>query len=255
MWADLAGQRQQLFRHLERETILRDVVVYQNRMLGSTKRSLVVVTGKVLSGFDLDRGTEVEVDHDAKVVRVVLPPAAVLGVEITDLRTYDEQRGLWNPFRPADRDSIFRLAREQLVHSAGEVELAKHTQESARRLLEAMVRADGYRTEITFADDSYAVRMSALAEIEKFGMIAEPQLREAMRAEDAELRVRARQLRERVLSPEPIAHLGGHRGDVEVVCFSPDSRLLATACRGGDIKVWPTSNFQDPVTLQIRTDN
>jgi uncharacterized protein DUF4230 len=138
------------------ETTLRDVVVYQNRLLGSTKRSLVVVTGKVLSGFDLDRGTEVEVDHEAQVVHVVLPPAAVLGVEVTDLRTYDEQRGLWNPFHPADRDSIFHLAREQLVRSAGEVELARHTEESARRLLEALVSADGYRTEVTFADDSYA---------------------------------------------------------------------------------------------------
>ena len=133
------------------ETTLRDVVVYQNRTLGSTKRSLVVVTGKVLSGFDLDRGTEVEVDHAAKVVRVTLPPAAVLGVEVTDLKTYDEQRGLWNPFRPSDRDTIFRLAREQLVKSAGEVELARHTEESARRLLEALVSADGYTTEIAFS--------------------------------------------------------------------------------------------------------
>ena len=138
------------------ETTLRDVVVYQNRLLGSTKRTLVVVTGKVLSGFDLDRGTEVEVDHEAKVVHVVLPPAAVLGVEITELRTYDEQRGLWNPFRPADRDSIFRLAREQIARSAGEVELARHTEESARRLIEALVSVDGYRTEVTFADDSSA---------------------------------------------------------------------------------------------------
>lgn len=134
------------------ETTLRDVVVYENRLLGSTKRSLVVVTGKVLSGFDLDRGTEVRVDHEARVVHVVLPPAAVLGVEVTDLRTYDERRGLWNPFRPADRDTIFRLAREQLVRSAGEVELAKHTEESAQRLLQALVSADGYRTEVTFAD-------------------------------------------------------------------------------------------------------
>ena len=132
------------------ETVLRDVVVYQNRLLGSTKRSLVVVTGKVLSGFDLDRGTEVRVDHDAKVVRVFLPPAAVLAVEVTDLKTYDEQRGLWNPFRPADRDTIFRLAREQLVKSAGEVELARHTEESARRLLQALVSADGYTTEVVF---------------------------------------------------------------------------------------------------------
>lgn len=133
------------------ETTLRDVVVYQNRLLGSTKRSLVVVTGKVLSGFDLDRGTEVRVDHEAKVLHLVLPPAQVLGVEVTDLRTYDEQSGLWNPFRPADRDSIFRLARAQLVRSAGEGELTEHAEESARRLLEALVGADGYRTEVTFA--------------------------------------------------------------------------------------------------------
>jgi len=133
------------------ETVLRDVVVYQNRLLGSTKRSLVVVTGKVLSGFDLDRGTEVRVDHDAKVVRVLLPPAAVLAVEVTDLKTYDEQRGLWNPFRPADRDTIFRLAREQLVKSAGEVELARHTEESARRIIEALVSVDGYTTKVVFS--------------------------------------------------------------------------------------------------------
>jgi hypothetical protein len=149
------------------ETTLRDVVVYRNRLLGSTKRSLVVVTGKVLSGFDLDRGTEVRVDHEAKVVHVVLPPAAVLGVEVTDLRTYDEQRGLWNPFRPADRDTIFHLARQQLVRSAGEVELAKHTEESARRLLEALVNVDGYRTEITFGDQSPAGAEAAAREAPK----------------------------------------------------------------------------------------
>jgi hypothetical protein len=133
------------------ETTLRDVVVYQNRMLGSTKRSLVVVTGRVLAGFDLDHGTEVSVDHEAKVVRVTLPPAAVLSVEVTDLRTYDEQRGLWNPFRPADRDSIFRLAREQLVKSAGDVALTRQTEEQARRLLAALINADGYTTEVMFA--------------------------------------------------------------------------------------------------------
>ena len=137
------------------ETTLRDVVVYRNRLLGSTKQSLVVVTGKVLAGFDLDRGTEVRVDHEAKVVHVVLPPAAILAVEVTELKTYDEQQGLWNPFRPADRDSIFRLAREQLVRSAGEIELAQQTQESAARLLQALVGADGYTTRVTFADDSY----------------------------------------------------------------------------------------------------
>jgi Protein of unknown function (DUF4230) len=73
-----------------------------------------------------------------------------MGVEITELKTYDEQRGLWNPFRPADRDTIFALARQQLVQAANEVELTRHTEESARRLLEATVRADGYATEVRF---------------------------------------------------------------------------------------------------------
>ena len=136
------------------ETTLRDVVVYQNRLLGSTKRSLVVVTGRVLAGFDLDRGTEVDVDHEAKVIRVTLPPAAVLTVEVTDLKTYDEQRGLWNPFRPADRDSLFRLAREQLAKSASEVALTRQTEEQARRLLAAMVTAEGYTTEVSFSSDA-----------------------------------------------------------------------------------------------------
>ena len=132
------------------ETTLRDVVIYRNRRLGSTKRSLVVVTGKVLTGFDLDRGTEVRVDHDARRVRLVLPPAAVLGVEVTELRTYDEQRGLWNPFRPSDRDSIFQLARRQLVATAGELALSRHAEESARRLLQSLVSVDGYTTEVEF---------------------------------------------------------------------------------------------------------
>ena len=137
-------QTRAVARLVTSETILRDVVTYENSRLGSTKRSLVVVTGKVLTGFDLDRGTEVTVDHPSHRIVITLPPPGVMGVEITELKTYDEQRGLWNPFHPSDRDSIFALARRQLIQSASEVELTHHTAESARRLLEATVRADGY---------------------------------------------------------------------------------------------------------------
>ncbi len=144
-------QTRAVARLVTSETMLRDVVTYENRRLGSTKRSLVVVTGKVLTGFDLDRGTEVTVDHPGRRIRITLPPPAVMGVEITKLETYDEQRGLWNPFRPSDRDMIFTLARRRLVEAAGEVELARHAEESARRLLEATVRAEGYVTEVAFA--------------------------------------------------------------------------------------------------------
>jgi len=148
--AVVVEQTRAVARLVTSETMLRDVLVYENSRLGSTKRSLVVVTGKVLTGFDLDRGTEVTVDRPSHRIRITLPEPAVMAVEITELRTYDEQRGLWNPFRPADRDTIFALARRQLVASANQLDLAGHAKESARRLLEAMVHADDYTTEVGF---------------------------------------------------------------------------------------------------------
>jgi hypothetical protein len=133
------------------ETTLRDVVVYQNRRLGSTKRSLVVVTGTIMAGIDLDAGSQVDIDHRAHQVRIVLPPAKVVGVEVTQLRTYDERSGLWNPFRPEDRDTIYQLARDQLVATASELAVTAHAQESARRLLSALIHADGYTVDVTFS--------------------------------------------------------------------------------------------------------
>jgi Protein of unknown function (DUF4230) len=149
--AVVVEQTRAVARLVTSETVLRDVVTYENRRLGSTKRSLVVATGKVLTGFDLDRGLEVTVDQPSRRILITLPPPSVQGVEITELKTYDEQRGLWNPFRPSDRDTIFALARRQLVATAGEVALARHAEESARQLLEAVVRAEGYTTEVRFA--------------------------------------------------------------------------------------------------------
>jgi hypothetical protein len=151
--AVVVEQTRAVARLVTSETVLRDVVTYENRRLGSTKRSLVVATGKVLTGFDLDRGLEVTVDHPSRRIRITLPPPSVQAVEITELKTYDEQRGLWNPFTSSDRDTIFALARRQLVATAGEVELARHAEESARRLLEAIGRADGSTTEVRFAGE------------------------------------------------------------------------------------------------------
>ena len=132
------------------ETTVRDVVVYQNQRLGSTKRSLVVVTGKVKAGIDLDAGTQVDIDEREHRIHLTLPRAKVLGVEVTQLRTYDERNGLWNPFRPADRDTIYQLARQQLIASSGELGVAAHAEESARRLLGAMIHADGYTVDVSF---------------------------------------------------------------------------------------------------------
>lgn len=142
------------------ETTVRDVVVYQNRRLGSTKRSLVVVTGRVLAGIDLDEGTQVDIDHQSRRVAVVLPPAKVLGVEVTQLRTYDERSGLWNPFRPEDRDTIYHLSRDQLINAASELGVTSHAEESARRLLGALIHPDGYSVEVSFGHRRSTTRSS-----------------------------------------------------------------------------------------------
>jgi hypothetical protein len=103
-----------------------------------------------MSGIDLDAGTQVDVDQRARRVNIVLPPAKVIGVEVTQMRTYDERNGLWNPFRPEDRDTIYQLAREQLISAAGELGVTTHAEESARRLLGALIHAEGYTVEVTF---------------------------------------------------------------------------------------------------------
>lgn len=146
--AVIVGKMRTVAQLVTNETTVRDVVTYENRRLGSTKRALVVVTGRILAGIDLDRGTEVAIDHDERTVRIEIPAASVLAVEITEMRTWDEQNGILNRFRPADRDTIFAIARRQLAENAAETGALAHADTSAKRLLEALVAADGYTMEV-----------------------------------------------------------------------------------------------------------
>jgi hypothetical protein len=132
------------------ETTVRDVLTYENRWLGSTKRALIVVTGTVSAGIDLQRDPQVRIDSVARRIDISLPRAQVLGVEVTDLKTYDEQSGLWNPIRPADRDQMFQLARAQLVRSAGELAVLAHAERNAAATLRALLATDGYAVDVSF---------------------------------------------------------------------------------------------------------
>jgi hypothetical protein len=136
------------------EVMVRDVVTYRQTSYGSTKQALVVATGRVLAGIDLGdstRAPDVRIDHEARRIAVRLPPPSVLGLEITGMRTYDERAGLWNPFRPADRDAIYQAVRAQLTRTAGEMGLAEHAGRGARELLATLLTRDGYTVDVTFA--------------------------------------------------------------------------------------------------------
>ncbi len=132
------------------ETTIRDVVVYENTRLGSTKRALVVVTGKALVGLDLAQNTAIDIDEEARRIAIRVPRAQLVGIDITDLRTYDEARGLWNPFHPADRDTILLLARQRIRSAAGDLSVREHAEESARRLLTALFAPEGYTVDVIF---------------------------------------------------------------------------------------------------------
>jgi len=131
------------------ETTVRDVVIYQNTRFGSTKRTLVVVTGRLLAGINLEANPSVRIDDRTKSIAIELPPAELLGVEILDLKTYDERAGLWNPFTPADRDSVQRQVRAQLIKAGNETELLEHANRAAVELLRTLLAQDGYRVEVT----------------------------------------------------------------------------------------------------------
>jgi hypothetical protein len=132
------------------ETTVRDVVTYeQTNRLGSTKRALVVVTGRLLAGVDLARQPPtVRIDSVARRIEVVLPRAELISVEITEMRTYDETSGLLNPFRPEDRDAILQLVRRRLAAAGTEVGVVEHANRSAVQMLTTLLGVDGYTADV-----------------------------------------------------------------------------------------------------------
>jgi hypothetical protein len=130
------------------EATVRDVIVYENTWYGSTKRSLVVVTGRLLAGVDLRDNPDVSIDHARRRITIRIPRAKLIAIEIKDMRTYDERGGLWNPFTREDRDAIQRQARAQLTAAGGQLELIRHANESAVELLRMLLARDGYTVDV-----------------------------------------------------------------------------------------------------------
>lgn len=142
-------QLQEVAKLVSTEMTLRDVVVFQHTRFGSTKRALLVVTGKVLAGIDLKKGTDVKIDHSSRTITITLPPAEILAVDIVNVRTYDESAGLFNPFTTEDRDAMQRRVRGTLVAAGHQSGLLAHADRSARQVLRELLGRDGYTVEVT----------------------------------------------------------------------------------------------------------
>jgi hypothetical protein len=129
------------------ELTLRDVVTYEQTRLGSTKRVLLVVTGRVSAGINLSRA-DVQIDSTAKIIRVGLPEAEIISVDVINVTTYDERAGLWNPFTSDDRDEIQRRIRAQLVSAGKQSGVLSHADRAAAKALTDLLSRDGYTVEI-----------------------------------------------------------------------------------------------------------
>ena len=130
------------------EMTLRDVVIYEQSRFGIAKKALLVVTGRVSAGIDLERGADVRIDSAARRIVITLPPAQILSVDILNVTTYDERSGIFNPFKPEDRDAIQRRTRAQLMVSARSSGILEHADESAARVLRDLLSRDGFTVEI-----------------------------------------------------------------------------------------------------------
>ena len=141
---------QEVAKLVATEMTLRDVVTYEERHLLSTKRMLLVVTGRVSAGIDLQANdAAVRIDSAARHITIALQPARVISVEVLNVTTYDERAGLLNPFTPDDRDVIQRRIRSQLEESARQSGILAHADEAAAHALTALLTRDGYTVEIT----------------------------------------------------------------------------------------------------------
>jgi hypothetical protein len=129
------------------EVTLRDVVIYEQTQYRSTKRALLVVTGKISAGINL-RGAQVQMDSVARKVTVTIPPAQILSVDVTNVTTYDESAGLLNPFTTDDRDEIQRRIRPQLMEAARQSGILEHADRGAAKALADFLKLDGYTVEI-----------------------------------------------------------------------------------------------------------
>jgi hypothetical protein len=141
-------QLQSVAKLVATEMTLRDVVVYEQTRFASTKRALLVVTGRVAAGIDLEHGADVRIDSATRVITVTLPPAEVMSVDVLNVKTYDESSGWLNPFRPEDRDRIQQMVRAQLTTAARESGILTHADQSAAKVLTELLARDGYRVDI-----------------------------------------------------------------------------------------------------------
>lgn len=171
---------------------------------------------------------------------------------------YDATARIWNAKTGELRARLSRVAGSALAisHDAStlvitgensislfELWLSPPTPEDIQRAQERLTALES---------DSYTKRQSASESLVALGFRVESILKEAAdHAPDAEVRIRARLARQRILS-EPTAELRGHTSEVSAVCISPDSEMIASASDDGTVRLWDLKSRRQIALLGIQ---
>lgn len=114
------------------------------------KAATLRLKGRVLGGFDLDEGLDVNVDEARRRILVTLPPPKILSVD-AKLEWFDEKSGWMNPITAEDRTRWMAWSRGALARAAKDAGLDAKAEAHARELLEGAGTAFGYKVEVRIA--------------------------------------------------------------------------------------------------------
>lgn len=114
------------------------------------KNATLRLRGRVLGGFDLDKGFDVAADEARRVVKVRLPAAQILSVD-DRLEWFDEKSGFLNPITPDDRTRWTTWARAALARSAKDAGLFDAAARHAAGLFSDAAAAFGWTADVTVA--------------------------------------------------------------------------------------------------------
>jgi hypothetical protein len=134
------------------EMEIADVVRYEEvrtiLVFDIPKNATLRLRGKVMGGFDLARGFDVEADAGRRLILVRLPAPQILAVD-DRLEWFDERSGWLNPITPNDRTHWTQWARGALARAAKDAGLFEKSAAHARDLFTDAASAFGWSAEVT----------------------------------------------------------------------------------------------------------
>jgi hypothetical protein len=119
------------------------------------KNATLRLRGRVLGGFDLDKGLDVSADETRRIVRVRLPAPQILSVD-DRLEWFDETSGFLNPITPGDRTRWTAWARASLAKSAKDAGLFDAASRHAAGLFSDAAAAFGWTADVAIAGAAVA---------------------------------------------------------------------------------------------------